>query len=102
MSISDHGVYAYTPGTGFTGSDSFTVSLTGSQSMEVTVAVVGNPADPAGTVTDDFDGLENAAPDSALWVSVPGGDAGLQTYTDWRRTSTWMGKGTWSYRPSQS
>ncbi|MCB0933457.1 MAG: family 16 glycosylhydrolase, partial [Mycobacterium sp.] len=83
VSISDHGVYAYTPGTGFTGSDSFTVSLTGSQSMEVTVAVVGNPADPAGTVTDDFDGLENAAPDSALWVSVPGGDAGLQTYTDW-------------------
>ena len=86
VSISDRGVYAYNPGADFTGLDSFTVSLPslepGGQSSDVTVSVVGNPAPPAGTVTHDFSGAAGTAPDPALWVCVPGVDAGLQTYTD--------------------
>jgi beta-glucanase (GH16 family) len=93
VSVTPSGVYIYTPGAGFTGTDSFTLTLTNpgfhinllnpfdSQRREVTVTV---DASNSGTVADDFGGVAGSAPDPALWGYHlgPYRDHGLQTYTD--------------------
>ena len=84
VSISQYGVYTYTPGPDFTGTDTFTATIDapGLHSSTVPVTVVSNPATPAGTVIDNFNGPAGSRPNPALWSSAVGGDAGLQTYTD--------------------
>ena len=84
VSISQCGVYTYTPGPDFTGTDTFTATIDdpGLHSSTVPVTVVSNPATPAGTVIDNFNGPAGSRPNPALWSSAVGWDAGLQTYTD--------------------
>lgn len=98
VSVTDTGVYTYTPGADFVGTDTFTVAiddpegginlldvfgLFGTHPRDITVSV-GPASDPASGVVDTFDGPANSAPDPALWGYHlgPWRDAGLQTYTD--------------------
>ena len=95
VTVSDLGVYAYTPGQDFTGTDSFTVvvkdsgfhinllNLFGGQRTRVKVTVTST-VDPAGTVIDTFAGAAGSAPNPALWTPYVGSylDDGLQAYTD--------------------
>lgn len=98
VSVTDTGVYTYTPGADFVGTDTFTVAiddpegginlldlfgLFGTHPRDITVSV-GPAGDPASGVVDTFDGPADSAPDPALWGYHlgPWRDAGLQTYTD--------------------
>ncbi|MEI6254791.1 MAG: Ig-like domain-containing protein [Mycobacteriaceae bacterium] len=95
VTIDEHGVYTYTPGANFTGTDSFTatvsdgafhvnlLSLLNGGKTVVKVAVNSNVADPAGTVADTFSGSAGSQPNSALWTISTGAyiDSGVQTYT---------------------
>lgn len=95
VTIDAHGVYTYTPGANFTGTDNFTatvsdgafhlnlLSLLNGGKTVVKVAVNSNVADPAGTVADTFSGSAGSQPDSALWTISTGAyiDSGVQTYT---------------------
>ena len=96
VSVSPDGVYTYTPGSDFNGTDAFTVTLSspgfhinllnlfGKQTRDVSVQVTGSPADPAGKVVATFDGTAGSPPDPALFGTDVGAllDAGLQTYTN--------------------
>lgn len=96
VSITANGTYAYTPGPGFTGTDSFTVTVDdlgdhinlldwfGPNRRDVTITIGDSGPNPAGTVIDTFDGPAGSAPDPKLWGYHlgPWRDAGLQTYTD--------------------
>jgi VCBS repeat-containing protein len=86
VSVSPYGVYTYRPGASFTGTDSFTVTLSGgklgSATRDVPVQVTADPAAQSGTVTDDFTGAYGSSPDPELWTNAPGWDAGWQTYVD--------------------
>ncbi|WP_280829925.1 Ig-like domain-containing protein [Mycobacterium sp. OTB74] len=85
VSISQYGVYTYTPGQAFTGTDTFTATIhdpASPQGSIVSVTVVADPALPTGTVIDNFNGPAGSQPNPALWTSAVGGDAGLETYTD--------------------
>lgn len=95
VSVTGSGVYHYTPGADFAGTDSFTVAIddpegginllnlfgNGPQDIKINV---GPARDPASAVVDNFDGAANSAPDPALWGYHlgPWRDDGLQTYTD--------------------
>jgi hypothetical protein len=93
VSFDEFGGYTYTPGAGYTGTDSFAVKVddpgrhinlgnlfhTGSTA---TINVVRNAALPSGSIVDNFDGAAGFAPDASVWNSVPGHDDGLQVYTD--------------------
>lgn len=92
--IDGTGAYVYTPGAGFTGSDTFTVAvdnpdfhinlldLFGPRRTELTVTVRANTTAP--TVVDNFDGAAGSAANPALWSYMTGAqlDDGLQVYTD--------------------
>jgi hypothetical protein len=93
VSFDEFGGYTYTPGVGYTGTDSFAVKVDDpgphinlgnllSAGRTVTINVVRNAALPSGSIVDNFDGAAGAAPDSTVWVNTPGHDAGLQVYTD--------------------
>ena len=99
VAIDQYGVYHYTPGAGFTGTDSFTATIDSpgfhinlrnlfnpfaSQKSVVTVTVNSKVADPAGTVVDTFTGSAGSQPNPSLWTINTGSliDDGLQTYTN--------------------
>lgn len=96
VTLSEYGTYSYTPGPGFTGTDSFTVTvddpgphinlldLFGPKGRDITVNVTSSGPNPGGTVVDNFDGPAGSAPNSSLWGYHlgPWRDDGLQTYTD--------------------
>jgi beta-glucanase (GH16 family) len=96
VTLNANGLYSYTPGAQFTGTDAFTVridnpgfnlnllNLFGPQHRDVTVTIKTSTGTAAGAVVDTFDGAEGSAPDPALWGYHlgPWRDHGLQTYTD--------------------
>lgn len=95
VSITPSGVYKYTPGTGFSGTDSFTVTIENpgfhvnllrpfasrSRDIKVNVTASGNPT---ASVVDNFNGSAGSPPDPGLWGYHlgPYRDDGLQTYTN--------------------
>ncbi len=94
VSIDSGGGYTYTPGTGFTGTDSFTVTANDhglhinlldlfSAGTETVVNVDRSVAAPPGSVIDNFNGSAGSLPDQSIWGNNVGPylDAGLQTYT---------------------
>jgi len=89
VTIDPYGVYTYSPGAGFTGTDTFTVKVTDSAfhlfgKRPVKVTVNSGVADPAGTVVDDFIGAAGSPPNPSLWTTTTGIfiDSGIQTYSD--------------------
>ena len=95
VTVDRYGVYTYTPGAAFTGTDSFTATVTdgifhlnlvnllnGGKTL-VNVTVNAKAADPAGTVSDTFSGSAGSPPNPALWNITTGQyvDSGVQTYT---------------------
>ena len=96
VSVSQYGVYTYTPAAGSPGTDTFTVALStpgfhinllhpfASQSTAITVTVNAAPSAPAGTVVANFNGPAGSQPDPALWTLTTGAgiDGGEQTYTN--------------------
>ncbi|MCB0932669.1 MAG: family 16 glycosylhydrolase [Mycobacterium sp.] len=99
VEIDDYGVYTYIPAADFTGTDSFTIVVDtpgfhinllnvlnpfGGSKKVVKVAVNANAADPAGTVSDAFNGAAGSQPNPSLWTINTGQwiDSGVQTYTN--------------------
>jgi len=95
VTVDGYGVYTYTPGAAFTGTDSFTatvtdgvfhlnlVNLLNGGKTSVNVTVNAKAADPSGTVSDTFGGSAGSRPNSQLWNIATGAyvDSGVQTYT---------------------
>lgn len=91
VSIDPNGVYVYTPGAHFTGSDVFRVAIKdlGARSFfsfhrrVIKVTVSTSAGNQTGTVTDTFNGPAGSPPDPKLWGYHlgPWRDDGLQTYT---------------------
>ncbi len=95
VTIDQHGVYTYTPGAAFTGTDTFTATVTdgifhlnllsllnGGKTV-VKVDVNSKAADPSGTVSDNFSGSAGSPPSPSVWNIATGAyvDSGVQTYT---------------------
>lgn len=93
VTIDSLGAYVYTPGEGFTGTDSFVVDVDDlgnhfnlgrlfASGDLATISVVRNAALPSGSIVDNFSGAAGSLPDSSIWSNRPGHDGGVQVYTD--------------------
>ncbi len=91
VTIDENGVFTYSPGSGFSGTDTFTAVVSDGSfhfnlfnRKNVVKVTVNTAADPAGTVVDNFNGAAGSQPNPSLWTIATGQwiDSGVQTYTN--------------------
>lgn len=91
VTIDEKGVFTYSPGSGYSGPDTFTAMVSDGRSRfslfnrkNVVKISVNTTADPAGTVVDNFNGAAGSQPNPSLWTITTGQwiDSGVQTYTN--------------------
>lgn len=91
VTIDENGVFTYSPGSGYSGPDTFTAVVSDGSfhfnlfnRKNVVKVTVNTAADPAGTVVDNFNGAAGSQPNPSLWTITTGQwiDSGVQTYTN--------------------